>query len=57
MRGGSMDHTNDLQEIAEMLENIKYGELHIIVRKGQIISYTTIKSQFALKSKKEKRTL
>jgi hypothetical protein len=34
----------DLQEIAEELKRIEYGELHIIVRGGEIVSYTSIKS-------------
>lgn len=35
----------DIKEIIEELSSIEYGELHIQVRAGQIISYSTIKSK------------
>lgn len=34
----------DLKEIVKELADIDYGELHIIVRGSEIVSYTTIKS-------------
>jgi hypothetical protein len=40
-----MDHMNDLQEIAEEIAHIEYGELRIVVRDGKIIRYTTIRSK------------
>jgi len=40
-----MDHTNDLQEIAEEIARINYGELHITIRNRKIVSYTVIQSK------------
>lgn len=36
---------DDLKEISEELAGIDYGELHIQIRAGEIISYSTIKSR------------
>lgn len=36
---------DELREIAEEIAHIDYGELHIVIRRGKIVSYTTIKSK------------
>ena len=36
---------DDLKDIGDELLGIEYGELHIHVRGGEIISYSTIKSR------------
>jgi GTP-sensing pleiotropic transcriptional regulator CodY len=55
MKGESMDHTSDLQEIAEEIAHIEYGELHIMVRGGKIIGYTTIKSKLKQSDRKKRK--
>lgn len=35
----------DLNDISDELNGIDYGELHIHIRGGEIISYSTIKSR------------
>lgn len=37
--------TKELEEIAEELTSLDYGELRIVVRGGEIVSFTTIKSR------------
>jgi len=35
----------DLDEIAAELMHLDYGELHIVVRGGEVVSYTIIRSK------------
>jgi len=37
--------SDDLKDIGDELLGIEYGELHIHIRGGKIISYSTIKSR------------
>ncbi len=41
----------DLDEIAEELLHLDYGELHIVVRGGEVVSYTIIRSKLKTKNK------
>jgi len=52
-----MSIEKDLEEIATELKRLDYGELHIVVRGGEIISYRTIRTKLAVKKlKKEEAT-
>lgn len=43
----------DVDEILEELKTLDYGELHIIVRGGEIVSYTIIRSKLRQKQKQK----
>ncbi|SLM15287.1 hypothetical protein SPIROBIBN47_410020 [uncultured spirochete] len=48
----------DLDEIAAELMRLDYGELHIVVRGGEIVSYSIIRSKLVLKrNEKEHKQL
>lgn len=40
----------DLDEIAAELMHLDYGELHIVVRGGEVVSYTIIRSKLKTKN-------
>lgn len=48
-----MSIEKDLDEIAAELMHLDYGELHIVVRGGEIISYRTIRTKLAVKKLKK----